>query len=64
MSLSLRHVINFGLTHVCSQDLRSQLTQERDSARHAALQKDLELKELRTRIDKLVSRLRLQCYWF
>ena len=38
-----------------SQDLRTQLSQERDSVRHLTLQKDLELKELRNRIDKDVS---------
>lgn len=38
-----------------SQDLRSQLNQERDASRHTALQKDLDIKELRTRVDKLVS---------
>ena len=38
----------------CSQDMRSQLSQERDTARHSSLQKDLELRELRARIDKLV----------
>ncbi|GJE88476.1 hypothetical protein PsYK624_045590 [Phanerochaete sordida] len=36
-----------------TQDLRSQLSQERDAARHSALQKELELKELRTKIEKL-----------
>ncbi|KAI0338862.1 hypothetical protein BDW22DRAFT_1362157 [Trametopsis cervina] len=35
-----------------TQDLRTQLTQERDSMRHSVLQKDLELREIRTRIDK------------
>ena len=35
-----------------TQDLRSQLNQERDSVRHLTLQKDLDLKELRVRIDK------------
>ncbi|CAL1712475.1 unnamed protein product [Somion occarium] len=35
-----------------TQDLRTQLSQERDAIRHLALQKDLELKELRTRLDK------------
>lgn len=38
-----------------TQDLRSQLTQERDAVRHLTLQKDIELKELRTRIDKSTS---------
>ena len=37
-----------------SQDLRSQLLQERESVRHISLQKDIELKELQTRIDKVV----------
>ena len=32
--------------------MRSQLHQERDSVRHLTLQKDLELKELRVRVDK------------
>ncbi|KAI0087040.1 hypothetical protein BDY19DRAFT_324018 [Irpex rosettiformis] len=35
-----------------TQELRTQLNEERESARHATLLKDLELKELRTRIDK------------
>ncbi|KAL4250041.1 hypothetical protein ABKN59_004926 [Abortiporus biennis] len=35
-----------------TQDLRSQLAQERDAVRHISLQKDIELKELRTRLDK------------
>ncbi|KAF9468627.1 TPR/MLP1/MLP2-like protein-domain-containing protein [Collybia nuda] len=35
-----------------TQDLRSQLSQERDNARHVALQKDIELKELQTRLDR------------
>jgi len=37
-----------------AQDLRAQVTQERDNARHATLQKDLELKELQSRLDKTV----------
>lgn len=36
------------------QDLRTQLSRERDSLRHTALQKDLESKELQTRLDKAV----------
>ncbi|KAJ6584124.1 hypothetical protein DFH09DRAFT_1434376 [Mycena vulgaris] len=35
-----------------TQDLRIQLSQERDSVRHLSLQKDIELKELQTRLDK------------
>ncbi|KAG6853933.1 hypothetical protein C0991_012425 [Blastosporella zonata] len=35
-----------------TQDLRAQLSQERDNVRHLTLQKDIELKELQTRIDK------------
>jgi nucleoprotein TPR len=37
-----------------SEDLRSQLLQERESVRHISLQKDIELKELQTRIEKNV----------
>ena len=37
-----------------SQDLRTQLLQERESVRHISLQKDIELKELQARIDKNV----------
>ncbi|KAJ7288016.1 hypothetical protein C8J57DRAFT_504699 [Mycena rebaudengoi] len=37
-----------------TQDLRVQLTQERDSVRHISLQKDIELKDLQTRLDKTV----------
>lgn len=37
-----------------SQDLRTQLTQERDSVRHLTLQKDIELKDLRSRMEKSV----------
>lgn len=36
------------------QDLRTQLSQERDSVRHISLQKDIELKELQARLDKAV----------
>ncbi|KAI0081625.1 hypothetical protein K474DRAFT_1635534 [Panus rudis PR-1116 ss-1] len=35
-----------------TQDLRSQLSQERENNRYLTLQKDLELKDLRTRLDK------------
>jgi nucleoprotein TPR len=42
------------LTFFYSQDLRVQLSQERDSVRHISLQKDIELKELQTRLDKSV----------
>ncbi|KAF8903177.1 hypothetical protein CPB84DRAFT_810991 [Gymnopilus junonius] len=35
-----------------TQDLRTQLVQERDAVRHVTLQKDLELKDLQTRLDK------------
>ncbi|KAJ6452550.1 hypothetical protein C8R47DRAFT_265654 [Mycena vitilis] len=34
------------------QDMKTQLTQERDSLRHVTLQKDLEVKDLQTRLDK------------
>lgn len=36
------------------QDLRTQLTQERDTIRHISLQKDIELKELQNRLDRSV----------
>lgn len=38
-----------------SQDLRGQLTQERDSVRNLQLQKELDLKDLQSRLDKVVS---------
>lgn len=37
-----------------SQDLRSQLSQERDSVRHISLQKEIEVKDLQTRLEKSV----------
>ncbi|KAG6833443.1 hypothetical protein H0H87_006809 [Tephrocybe sp. NHM501043] len=37
-----------------TQDLRAQLSQERDNVRHMTLQKDIELKDLQSRIDKNV----------
>jgi nucleoprotein TPR len=37
-----------------SQDLRSQLGQERDSVRHVSLQKEIEVKDLQTRLEKSV----------
>jgi len=37
-----------------SQDLRGQLSQERDSARHVSLQKEIEAKDLQTRLEKSV----------
>ena len=37
-----------------SQDLRSQLSQERDSVRHISLQKEIEVKDLQTRLEKTV----------
>lgn len=39
---------------ICSQDLRGQLGQERDSVRHVSLQKEIEVKDLRTRLEKSV----------
>jgi nucleoprotein TPR len=38
-----------------SQDLRVQLVQERDTIRHVNLQKEIELKELQSRLDRSVS---------
>lgn len=43
-----------------TQDLRAQLTQERDTVRNLQLQKELDLKDLQTRLDKVVSRLEPQ----
>lgn len=37
-----------------SQDLRVQLSQERDTVRHLSLQKEIEHKDLQNRIDKIV----------
>ncbi len=36
------------------QDLRAQLVQERDTIRHINLQKEIELKELQSRLDRNV----------
>jgi hypothetical protein len=38
-----------------SQDLKTQLSEERDAVRRLGLQKEIETKELQTRIDKMVS---------
>lgn len=40
-----------------TQDLRTQLMQERDNVRHISLQKDIELKELHSRMDKATQEL-------
>ncbi|KAF9651639.1 hypothetical protein BDM02DRAFT_3184386 [Thelephora ganbajun] len=40
-----------------TQDLRSQLSQERDSVRHISLQKEIEVKDLQTRLEKSVEEL-------
>lgn len=39
---------------LCSQELRGQLNQERDSVRHISLQKEIEVKDLQTRLEKSV----------
>ena len=39
----------------CSQDLRTQLAQERESVRRLSLQKDIELKEIQGKVEKTVS---------
>ena len=41
----------------CSQDLRGQLGQERDSVRHISLQKEIEVKDLQTRLEKSVCKI-------
>ncbi len=38
----------------CSADLRNQLTKELDRNRHLALQKEVEAKEMQTKIDSAV----------
>jgi len=43
-----------------AQDLRAQLSQERDIIRNLQLQKELDLKDLQNRLDKVVSRNFLQ----
>ncbi|KAK7048611.1 protein MLP1 [Favolaschia claudopus] len=40
-----------------AQDLRVQLTQERDSTRHISLQKEIEMKEMQSRLDKAAQEL-------
>ena len=42
------------LTISIRQDLRAQLVQERDTIRHINLQKEIELKELQSRLDRNV----------
>lgn len=42
------------LTVLYSQDLRTQLTQERESVRRITLQRELDLKELQNKLDKAV----------
>jgi len=37
------------------QDLKAQLSQERDAIRYVTLQKDIDLKDLKTRLDRTVS---------
>ena len=39
----------------CSADLRNQLTKELERNRHLALQKEVEAKEMQTKIDSAVS---------
>ena len=46
-----------------TQDLRTQLSRERDTVRHLTLQKELEAKELQTRLDKAVSSPLLLGFW-
>ena len=45
---------NNSTTGYYSQDLRNQLGQERDSVRHVSLQKEIEVKDLQTRLEKSV----------
>ena len=40
-----------------SQDLRGQLGQERDSVRYISLQKEIEVKDLQTRLEKSVCKI-------
>ncbi|KAG1824960.1 hypothetical protein EV424DRAFT_710307 [Suillus variegatus] len=40
-----------------TKDLKAQLSQERDSVRHVTLQKDIDLKDLQTRLDKTTEQL-------
>lgn len=40
---------------IYSQDLKNQLTQERESVRHVTLQKDIEVKELHARLDTTIA---------
>lgn len=40
-----------------NQDLRTQLSQERDSVRHVSLQKEIEVRDLQTRLEKSVEEL-------
>jgi nucleoprotein TPR len=47
-----------------SQDLRAQVIQERDNARHLSLQKELELKELQARLEKKVESFSFSLFLF
>lgn len=38
----------------CSKDLRGQLSEERDTIRHISLQKEIEVKDFQTRLEKSV----------
>ena len=53
VSESLRSYLKL-ITHN-RQDLKAQLSQERDAVRHVTLQKDIDLKDLQTRLDRMVS---------
>ena len=46
--------LKYALIVVYSQELRGQLGRERDALRHASLQKEIEERELRTKIEKTV----------
>jgi hypothetical protein len=39
---------------LCRQDLRTQLSQERDTLRHLRLQKDIEIREFQNKQEKIV----------
>ena len=52
--MSLSHVSCRLIDYFGSQDLRTQAMQERDNVRHISLQRDIELKELQSRVDRAV----------
>lgn len=53
----LIHFSNIPFAHFAyRQDLKLQLTRERETVRHITLQRDIDMKDLQSRLDKTVRR--------